>query len=393
MSRQYITIFIIAVLIGVAGYVLYFRGQPFTLPEGESVPLSDEAATATPPDRQAASTSSPSDATARAPETEPGTEPEPESVTDAPPVQAVSALRSSQREVRVTDGTKHSIPIDEILSGGPPKDGIPSVDEPKFISASEAEAWLGDDDIGLGIFLDGTARFYPYQILVWHEIVNEQFPAEEGSVPLAVTYCPLCQTGVVYDRRAGDEVMEFGVSGMLWQSNLLMYNREEREEEESLWSQVLGEAVLGPDTGTKLAIVRSDTVRFGDWVAKHPQTQVLSRNTGFAKRYGVDPYGDYYTDNSAIFFPTDNADDARLEAKDFVLGVEVNGQYKAYLAEAISQGVTTDQFAGETITIEKSDIGEVTMFVGEAAARKRLPYIGGFWFSWVAVHPETEVYK
>ena len=286
---------------------------------------------------------------------------------------------TSSREVSVTDGTKHSIPLDKILSGGPQKDGIPSIDAPKFISADDADFLIGSD-VGLGLSLNGEDRFYPYQILVWHEIVNDTI----GDTPVLVTYCPLCATGIVFDRRVAGETQEFGVSGRLWQSNLLMYNRG---KEESLWSQVLGEAVVGEHTGEKLAIVRSSTVRWEDWEREHKNTKVLSKSTGAVRLYGQDPYGEYYTSESVSFGATFNDD--RLHPKAFVLGVEISGAFKAYHKDAIIEGETKDSFAGVEVVITKNSIGEVVMSV----AGEELSYTGGFWFSWLAVHPETELHK
>ena len=132
-----------------------------------------------------------------------------------------SSRRTHTREVFVTDGVKHSIPLHEILSGGPAKDGIPSIDNPKFIDVIEANSYVANDSVGLGITINGESRFYPYNILVWHEIVNDTIAGE----PVLVTYCPLCATGIVFERKVNGKVQEFGVSGRLWQSNLLMYNR------------------------------------------------------------------------------------------------------------------------------------------------------------------------
>ena len=145
-------------------------------------------------------------------------------------------MTSSSRKIFVTEDVKHSIPLDEIRGGGPPKDGIPSVDAPKFISIKEADAFLDDtSDIMLGIEVKGEARFYPYQILVWHEIVNDTIQDE----PVLVTYCPLCATGVAFDRRVDGEAREFGVSGLLWESNLLMYNRTPGAGKETIWARFL----------------------------------------------------------------------------------------------------------------------------------------------------------
>lgn len=282
----------------------------------------------------------------------------------------------------VTDSVNHSIPLDEILSGGPPKDGIPSIDNPKFVSTTDADVFLEADSVGLGITYKDESRFYPYNILVWHEIVNDTF----GGDPLLITYCPLCATGVVFDRRVNGTPEEFGVSGRLWQSNLLMYNRATNPNDESLWSQILGEAVLGEHTGDRLAIIPSDTVRYSDWKKAHPDTTVLSQETGANRDYGRDPYGNYYSDETVGFGATFNDD--RLHPKAFVLGVEIDGQFKAYKKEALPKGTITDTFAGQEIQIETSDIGEVRMFIGN----DELPYIGGFWFSWLAVHPDTELF-
>lgn len=294
-------------------------------------------------------------------------------------------VNKSNRQILVTDGVKHSIPLNEILSGGPAKDGIPSIDNPKFISIKEASDFLVDSDVGLGLVINGEARFYPYKILVWHEIVNDKI----GEKSVLVTYCPLCATGVVFDPIVNGIAQEFGVSGKLWQSNLLMYNRSADPDDESLWSQVLGEAVLGKSTGVKLDVLTSDTVLYGNWIEKWPDTKVLSKDTGAIRTYGRDPYGDYYTNESVSFGASFS--DIRAHPKAFVLGIEINGKYKAYDKEALNEGITEDNFAGSKITIEKSSIGEVRIFVGES--KQEISYIGGFWFSWLAVHPETEIFR
>lgn len=369
---------IVVVLIFLIGIGLFFftRGEQFEIPSGETRPFTGdtmdsgmETSGTSPIDRRlSGNTERLADA-------------------EAADTQQVSGSfpRTSSREMFITDGVKHSIPLDEILSGGPPKDGIPSIDDPKFTSTQQADAFLEDDSVGLGVVHKGEARFYPYQILVWHEIVNDTIQGD----PILVTYCPLCMTGVVFDRTIDGEAVEFGVSGRLWQSNLLMYNRSKDAGKESLWSQVLGEAVLGEFTGRKLSVLPADTIRYGQWKQGHPDTKVLTRETGTPRPYGRDPYEGYYTNDTVSFGATFT--DNRLAPKDFVLGVEVDGKFKAYHAPALPEGTTTDTFAGRTITIEKSDIGEVRMFIGED--RQRLPYIGGFWFSWAAVHPETALYK
>ncbi len=290
-------------------------------------------------------------------------------------------------EIMITDGVKHSIPLDEILSGGPGKDGIPSIDDPVFISTQETDEWLDGESIGLGLEINGDARFYPFPILVWHEIVNDNF----GDKAVAVTYCPLCGTGIVFDRNINGVVEEFGVSGKLWQSNLLMYNRSEDPSEESLWTQVLGQAVLGTHTGTRLDIVSSDVVSYDAWKQIHPETKVLSKETGANRNYGRDPYGEYYT-SGRVSFGADFKDE-RLHPKAFVIGISIDDSFKAYHIEALPVGTTEDLFANKKIEITKTDLGQIDVKIQEGSDFVELPYVSGFWFSWAAVHPDTELYK
>lgn len=357
--------------------VVVLSREDFVLPTGEAERLSAPATSTS--QRENGTSTTPLDSTETIDPAEMTSSFMPGPDTDTP---VVSRMSPTQNEVFVTDDTKHSIPIDDILSGGPGKDGIPSIDEPKFVDAAEAAEWLDDEEIGLGLSYRGVDRFYPFQVLVWHEIVNDTVVGD----PLLVTYCPLCQTGIVFDRTVNGVPVEFGVSGMLWQSNLLMYNRTETERE-SLWSQVLGEAVVGPRTGEVLTIVPSDVVRFGDWQKEHPDTDVLSRDTGTLRNYGTDPYEGYY-ESREVSFGAEFSDE-RLHPKAFVLGIELDGRHKAYEVDALPLGTVTDEFAGETITITKNDVGEVRMTVDGAP----IPTVGGFWFSWLAVHPDSEVYN
>ncbi|MEX0934001.1 MAG: DUF3179 domain-containing protein [Candidatus Paceibacterota bacterium] len=342
---------------------MLFRGEEFSLPRGEAVPFEEENGEVT------------------------------QGIEAEPFLKKEDTLQTrsmkSERKIFTTDGVKHSIALDEILSGGPGKDGIPSIDSPKFLNNKEANEFLNDTDPGIGLEINGKSRFYPYRILVWHEIVNDTLAGE----PVLVTYCPLCATGIVFKREVGGEIQEFGVSGKLWQSNLLMYNRlsaqalEDKESEESLWSQVLGEAVVGPQTGERLAIVSSDIVRWEDWKRIHPETEVLSPNTGVLRNYTHDPYGDYYTSDSVSFGA--EFSDTRLHPKELVAGVELDGVFKAYHIKALPVGETKDTFAGREILIQKDEADRLSLSADGAP----LPYIPGFWFSWLAVHPETELYK
>lgn len=185
--------------------------------------------------------------------------------------------------------------------------------------------------------------------------------------------------------------MEFGTSGKLWNSNLVMYDRQT----DSLWSQIIGEAIVGEMTGAKLTVLPSDQIRFGDWKKLHPNGQVLSRDTGATRFYGRDPYGNYYTDNSDVGFGV-KASDSRLQNKDFVLGVVVDGKAKAYYPPAIkAKREVTDEFAGKTIIARyEPDLGAVRLLEKKAdGTLERINPFSAFWFSWVAAHPNTELYK
>lgn len=290
------------------------------------------------------------------------------------------------KKIIETDGVKHSVPLDEILGGGPPKDGIPPIDDPKFISIKDAEKNLSDEDPGIAVSINGINRFYPFQILVWHEIVNDIFDGQR----VLVTYCPLCFSGIVFDPVVQGERVEFGTSGKLWQSNLVMYDRKT----DSYWSQILGEAIKGEMTGSKLKVLRSDQMKFGQWKTLNPNGEVLSRDTGAFRVYGKDPYGDYYT-TPGTFFPLRNQD-SRLEDKDFVLGIVVGDKAKAYLPGAIKRvGELQDNFAGKNLVIKyEKDLDVVRIFEKlEDGTMEQINPFPNFWFSWVAVHPDTELFK
>ncbi|MBI2285332.1 DUF3179 domain-containing protein [Candidatus Saccharibacteria bacterium] len=301
------------------------------------------------------------------------------------PVDEDNIATRQSGEIVISDGVKHSIPLDEVIDGGPAKDGIPPIDNPKFIPSGKAD-FITDDEPGIAISIDGVNRFYPYQILVWHEIVNDRINGKK----VLVTYCPLCLSGIVFDPVVDGERVEFGTSGKLWQSNLLMYDRKT----ESLWSQILGEAVVGERTGDKLNIIPSDIVKFGKWRQLHPDGAVLSRDTGFSRSYGVDPYGDYYTSDGTLFGIKNK--DSRLGEKEFVLGLLIGGKAKAFRVESVKKvGRLEDNFAGKQILVEyQQDVDTVRLFEKTPdGSLVRLNPFPAFWFSWAAAHPDTELYK
>lgn len=286
-------------------------------------------------------------------------------------------------KVLMTDGVQHTVPLDQILSGGPPKDSISSIDSPQFDSVEKANAYLRDNGIGVAVSFNGVDRFYPNQITVWHEIVNDMV----GGQPVLVTYCPLCGTGIVFDPIVKGEPTEFGTSGKLYQSNLVMYDRQT----DSYWSQILGEAIVGEMAGTKLKLLPYQNMSWKDWKREHPKGEVLSRETGYGRDYTRSPYGDYDT-NRSIFFPVEHRDD-RYHPKAPTYSLVDNGKFKAYPQEELEKtsGDFTDTFAGRTLRVQYKKANKTVVFTDTATGEDVVPFYG-FWFSWIAVHPDTEVF-
>jgi Protein of unknown function (DUF3179) len=211
-----------------------------------------------------------------------------------------------------TDFTKHSVPLSEFLSGGPPRDGIPPVDQPKPTSQAEADEWLADREPVLSMEVGDRVRAYPLQIMVWHEIVNDTL----GGRPIAVTYCPLCNSSLVFDRRVRGRTLTFGTTGNLRNSDLVMWDRQT----ESWWQQLTAEAVVGELTGTRLAVLPSQVLSWADFKRLHPDGDVLSRDTGVARDYGRNPYEGYDQPDSQPFLFDGKTDD-RLPPKERVIAV------------------------------------------------------------------------
>jgi hypothetical protein len=308
-----------------------------------------------------------------------------------------------EKEIFVTNGIKHSIPLEEfilgigggsgkdaVLQGRLPKDVISSIDNPKFESTQSASGWLTDDDPGVSFLKGDTHRFYPFRILVQHEIVNDTLPSGQR---VLITYCPLCLTGFALDPMVQGERVEFGVSGLLWESNLVMYDRKTN----TLWSQVLVQGVIGPETGTKLEILPSDIVLYGNWKKQYPKGEVLSVNTGFfGKQYTGNLYGGSYFDVPAASRYFSFHQDNRLADKTVVLGIVVNGKAKAYRADSVKEkGVLEDTFEGTQFILRYDfDLDVVRMFKkAEDGTEERINPVSGFWFSWAAAHKDTELYK
>jgi Protein of unknown function (DUF3179) len=201
-----------------------------------------------------------------------------------------------------TDFDEHSVPLDGFTSGGPPKDGIPAIDRPRFVSTGEAEGFLAPREPVAVLEIGGAARAYPLQILVWHEIVNDEIAGR----PVAVTYCPLCNSTVAFSRRVEGRTLDFGTTGNLRNSDLVMYDRQT----ESWWQQLTADAVVGEFTGTKLEVLPSQILSWAEFRRLHPGGEVLSRDTGFDRPYGRNPYLGYDQPDSQPFLFSGETDDA-----------------------------------------------------------------------------------
>ncbi len=282
------------------------------------------------------------------------------------------------------DFSQHSIPVNEILDGGPGKDGIPAIDRPRFVPAAKASGtFLDDKDRVIALVVSGKKKVYPIKILNWHELVNDSI----GGRRVVVTFCPLCGTGMVFDAQAAGKPLNFGVSGMLYQNDVLLYDRQT----ESLWSQIKQEAVAGKLTGTRLQLIPSTQTTWGAWKKKHPNTLVLSTRTGYTRDYGRDPYAGYGTSED-IYFPAGKRD-RRYHPKEQVIGIKLEGLAKAYPFSELARVKSPfkDKVGKQTVWVAY-DSESRTATIKDASG-KELPSVVGFWFAWFAFHKDTEVYK
>ena len=273
------------------------------------------------------------------------------------------------------------VPAEQIEPGGPVRDGIPAIDSPRFISASQAD-FLNSNDRVLGISLQGQQKAYPVRILDYHEIVNDRV----GDTAVVVSYCPLCGTGMAFLASRNGKAFDFGVSGLLYNSDVLLYDRQT----ESLWSQIRKQAIAGPLKGQYLQQIPLEHTSWSDWRARYPHTLVLSTDTGYRRDYNRSPYTGY-ANSEHLMFSVSHLD-RRFHPKERVLGVELNGVARAYPFSILSRGPAqvVDQLGGKTIRIVfDADHRTGRVYAGDIL----IPSTTGFWFAWAAFHPDTEVYQ
>lgn len=299
-------------------------------------------------------------------------------------LQELKKNSSTVRKVSLqNDFTGAKIKPEDLEQGCFGQDCIPAITKPMFQKVSDAP-WLQDSDVVFTISYKGVNRVYPQRILNWHEIINDEIVGD----PIAITFCPLCGSAVAFERKVNGVITEFGVSGKLHDSDLVMYDRYEG----NLWQQITGEAIVGPAAQRfeKLKPILLGTTTWGEWVKKYPNSQVLSKDTGFSRNYDQYPYGTYEQDDQLLFGV--KGLNKSLQIKTVVYGVEVNGQSKAYPASAFDKNEVIEDSLGDTkLKLEKTASGEVE--VTNLQNNEKIIPLRLFWFAWAAFHPDTEIYQ
>jgi len=342
----------------------------------------------------------------------------------------------SRQHWDLTDFCQHTVPFSEIFDAGPSRDTIPPIDNPMFVSADAASAWLRPQSPVIAIEVGGLARAYPLEIMIWHEIVNDVI----ADIPVVITYCPLCNSALVFDRRVGDDVLRFGTTGKLRNSDLIMWD----DKTQSWWQQFTGDAIVGAYSGTQLAFIPSQMVSFGAFAEQFPDGEILSRNTGAIREYGINPYLEYDNKERPPGFLAEI--DERLPATERVLAGIVDGEPIAYpftllaeqqvvndiigtkpvvaiwqpgVASALDEAdINTSRDIGmaalysravedailtfwvdEEANIRDMETGSTWNIFGEAiagdlAGTQLRPLLAAphFWFAWAGFQPQTAVY-
>ena len=292
-----------------------------------------------------------------------------------------------------TDFTKTIIEFSEIQQGGPPKDGIPAIDKPEFTALSEVKN-IGDKEPVITLNIGDEARAYPLRVLIWHEIVNDRF----GDIPVTVTFCPLCNSSIVFDRRVGDRILDFGTTGMLRNSDLVMYDRQTQ----SWWQQFTGEAIVGALLKTRLTMIPSRIESFENFKHRFPQGKVLIPNNTSMRDYGVNPYAGYDTMPRPFLFTGELPTDIEPMAR--VVVFETAGTRYAVAMKLLNDrqkvkvsNVTLSWSAGQNSALdsrrisEGRDIGNVVVQVENADGPRDIVYDVTFAFVVKAFYPDVKI--
>ena len=448
-------LFLRCILVGgalVGGLLAALACGPAAAPVEPSPTAAPTAATATPAAASApasttaasAPTAAPPTATAAIPPQTPPAPTQTPTVPSATPIPTPPPAGDWEQELRAaglypgewqTDFSKRSVPYAEIFSGGVPRDGIPPLDNPNFTTVADADEWLEAQEPVIAFEMNGAAKAYPLQILTWHEIVNDTV----GGVPVVATFCPLCNSAIVFERTLDGVVYDFGVSGKLRNSDLIMWDRQT----ESWWQQLTGAGIVGELTGQQLRLLPSSIVAWQDFKAAYPDAAVLSRDTGYRRNYGANPYVGYDRVDQPPFLFFGRQDDRLLPMervaaltvgdaaaafpfalleREGVVHYRVGGQDLAVFfqpgarsaldgpsiadSKAVgATGVFDRDFEGQRLTFQSdgegftdAETGSRWNILGQATAG---PLAGGqltpivhanhFWFAWAAFRPDTEI--
>jgi hypothetical protein len=337
-----------------------------------------------------------------------------------------------------TDFSRHTVSYRDVLSGGPPKDGIPAIDNPLFINVDEADEYLQDLEPVIFLQIGEHARAYPLQVLTWHEIVNDIVDGR----PIAITFCPLCNTAIAFDAAFDGQELDFGTTGRLRFSNLIMYDRQT----ETWWQQATGEGIAGEYAGEQLTFLPASIIGWGEFKENFPDGKVLSRETGFSRDYGRNPYAGYDNINNSPFLFRGPETPGVLPAMARVLTVDLEGEAVAYPYELLQEqsaindtiydrkvvvfwqpgtasaldssriadgddvgaGVSFSRIVNDQVLTFSLADGEIVddqtgsewnvfgqAISGELAGTQLEPVVSvnHFWFSWAAFKPETRIYQ
>jgi hypothetical protein len=289
----------------------------------------------------------------------------------------------------------NNVPLAHLAAAGFPKDGIPALDAPQQMPGTTVTRfneehrgkYLVSDDRVIGVSLGGESRAYPIRVMNWHEVVNDTV----GGIPIAVTYHPLCDSVLVFDRRVHGETLSFGVSGLLFNSNLLLYDRRGDAGDESLWSQLLARAIAGPAAGARhtLAVLPASLSRWQRWLAAHPDTTVIEPDLAMLKRYARDPYGNYLrtgklrfpvepTPPPELLAPMEPVLAVRTDDSEVIvpvaLAVQTPGAIERYVPRGTRISFEPEREPGSYIVVDPGDA----------------QVIHALWFAWYAHYPESD---
>jgi hypothetical protein len=297
-------------------------------------------------------------------------------------------LKSPKRTVSrgEFDLSQATIPQKEIIHGGPRKDGIPSLTNPRMIGASQADSLKATDRV-IGVVIKGEARAYPLKVLNHHEAVNDRI----ADVPFAVVFCPLCDSASVFDRRTPEGELEFGISGLLYNSNVLLFDRQKTDEEEGLWSQMMAQSVTGPHAKQTLATLPVELTTWDDWLKRHPNSQVLWSRASGSRNDNTELYA-HYLSNDRLIYPVKPID-GRLPQKTPVLGIWNEKAARAYPIrefEKLTEPLKFDaELDGQKLTLAYNPAAKSLRVV---KAERGIQWMYAFWFAWYAFHSDTKLY-